>query len=121
VIEAITEVTAEAGVPHPDIITESGRAVVAYYSVLVINILDMNRFEANTRDQITKDAPALLQESHELRGESTRKAGKNWSRESLQEIYNDAVYYRDKLRSEFSYGKVTLRQRSTARSSTGTS
>jgi arginine decarboxylase len=29
----------------------------------------------------------------------------------LQEIYNDACYYRDKLRSEFSYGKVNLRER----------
>ena len=37
IIEAISEVTAEAGVPHPDIITESGSAIVAYYSVLVIN------------------------------------------------------------------------------------
>ncbi|MCX6851412.1 MAG: arginine decarboxylase, partial [Verrucomicrobia bacterium] len=29
----------------------------------------------------------------------------------LQEIYNDAIYYRDKLRSEFNYGKVNLRER----------
>mgnify|MGYP002133984888 CR=1 FL=1 len=68
-IEAITEVTAEAGVPHPDIITESGRAVVAYYSVLVINILDINRFESRTNIseiEIHKESPALLRNLHEL-------------------------------------------------------
>ncbi len=112
VIEAISEVTAEAGVPHPDIITESGRAVVAYYSVLVINILDVNRFEANSQVAIKKDAPALLKNLYELREETRTGNGAKLTRERLQEIYNDAVYYRDKVRSEFSYGKVTLRQRS---------
>ncbi len=113
IIEAISEVTAEAGVPHPDIITESGRAIVAYYSVLVINILDINRFEPRktiSDIEIDKESPALLRNLHELRVESTRNAAKT-SRDRLQEIYNDAVYYRDKLRTEFNYGKVNLRER----------
>ena len=111
VIEAITEVTAEAGVPHPDIITESGRAVVAYYSVLVINILDVNRFEASTPATIKRDSPALLKNLFELSIETRNGLNHKLTRERLQEVYNDAVYYRDKLRTEFSYGKVTLRQR----------
>lgn len=112
VIEAISEVTAEAGVPHPDIITESGRAVVAYYSVLVINILDVNRFEPVKGDvEIAKDAPQLVRNLAELREEFGKDPSK-LTRERVQEIYNDAVYYRDKLRTEFNYGKVTLRERS---------
>lgn len=112
VIEAITEVTAEAGVPHPDIITESGRAIVAYYSVLVINILDVNRFEpAQGRAELGRDAPALVRNLHDLLQEPKRNGGRI-SRERVQEVYNDAVYYRDKLRSEFNYGKVSLRERS---------
>lgn len=113
VIEAISEVTGEAGVPHPDIITESGRAIVAYYSVLVINILDINRFEPRkgiADIDIEKDAPPLLRNLYELRQDATKNATRT-SRDRLQEIYNDAVYYRDKLRSEFNYGKVNLRER----------
>ncbi|MCB1277626.1 biosynthetic arginine decarboxylase [Prosthecobacter sp.] len=113
IIEAITEVTAEAGVPHPDLITESGRAIVAYYSVLIINILDINRFEPRkgiADVELDKDAPALLRNLYELRLDATKNASKT-SRDRLQEIYNDAVYYRDKLRSEFNYGKVNLRER----------
>jgi arginine decarboxylase len=86
---------------------------VAYYSVLVINILDINRFEPRktiSDIEIDKESPALLRNLHELRVESTRNAAKT-SRDRLQEIYNDAVYYRDKLRTEFNYGKVNLRQR----------
>ena len=39
VIYDVQTVCDEAGVPHPDIISESGRAVVAYHSVLVFNVL----------------------------------------------------------------------------------
>jgi arginine decarboxylase len=111
VIEAISEVTDEAGVDHPDIITESGRAVVAYYSVLVINVLDINRYEASGIKKLPGKSPALLKNIFHLR-EKCRKNGSQLTSEHLQEIYNDAVYYRDKVRSEFHSGKVTLRQRS---------
>lgn len=111
VIEAIAEVTDECGVEHPDIITESGRAVVAYYSVLVINVLDINRYEASGINKIPKKSPPLLRNFFELR-ERVRANGHHLESEQLQEIYNDAVYYRDKIRSEFGTGKITLRQRS---------
>jgi arginine decarboxylase len=111
VIEAISEVTDEAGVAHPDIITESGRAVVAYYSVLVINILDINRYEASGIKKLPAKSPALVRNLFELR-ERIRINGMKLTRELMQEIYNDAVYYREKIRTEFSSGKITLRQRS---------
>ena len=111
VIEAISEVTDEAGVEHPDLITESGRAVVAYYSVLVINVLDINRFESPGIHKLPKKAPPLLKNFFHLR-ERIRHNGEKLTGEYLQEIYNDAIYYREKIRTEFSSGKVTLRQRS---------
>lgn len=110
VIEAIAEVTDEAGVPHPDIVSESGRAVVAYYSVLVINVLDINRPEASGVKKLPGKSPALLKNIFELRQSTKSDARRN--REWIHEVYNDAVYYREKLRTEFSSGKITLRQRS---------
>lgn len=111
VIEAIGEVADEAGIPHPNIISESGRAIVAYYSVLVINILDINRYEAQGIKKLPKKPPALLKNIFDLRERAVANGG-NHKGDQLQEIYNDAVYYRDKIRSEFGSGKISLRQRS---------
>ena len=80
--------------------------------MLVINILDVNRFEPMSRAiEVAKTAPPLLHHLAELRAERAKDPNK-LSRDRVQEIYNDAVYYRDKLRSEFNYGKVSLRERS---------
>ncbi len=111
VIEAIGEVTDEAGIPHPNIITESGRAIVAYYSVLVINVLDINRYEATGPKKLPAKSPSLLKNLFDLRTRTQSASTAKNTHSQLQEIYNDAVYYRDKIRSEFGSGKVTLRQR----------
>jgi arginine decarboxylase len=110
VIEAIAEVADASGVPHPDLITESGRAIVAYYSVLVINVLDINRFESRNHVEVPEDAPQLLRNLGEVRDDAL-KGAKRLTQERLQEIYNDAVYYREKLLSEFGSGGVSLRER----------
>ena len=47
VVYHIQNVCDEAEVPHPDIITESGRAVAAYHSVLVFNVLGVSGFGEN--------------------------------------------------------------------------
>ena len=45
----IKSVCDEAGVPHPTIISESGRAVVAYHSVLVFDVLGVSNFDRYRR------------------------------------------------------------------------
>jgi arginine decarboxylase len=44
VIYHVQTVCDEANVPHPNIVSESGRAVVAYHSVLVFNVLGVSGF-----------------------------------------------------------------------------
>ena len=44
VVYHIQNICDEAEVPHPTIITESGRAVAAYHSVLVFNVLGVSGF-----------------------------------------------------------------------------
>ena len=44
--------------PHPTIISESGRAVVAYHSVLVFDVLGASNFDRCTApDTLPADAP----------------------------------------------------------------
>ena len=42
VVYHVQNVCDDAGVPHPTIISESGRAIVAYHSVLVFSVLGVS-------------------------------------------------------------------------------
>ena len=105
IVEAIMATLDEQDIPHPTIITESGRATVAYYSVLLFNILDVSRFETRPLPEpFPEDAPEMIRNLMEvLRSINLR---------NLQECYNDAIYYRDEVRQLFKHGAITLRDRS---------
>lgn len=107
VVEAVMTILDEQQIPHPNIITESGRATVAYYSILLFNILDVSVAEAGTLpDEVPQDMPESVQNLQEV---LTSLSVRN-----LQECYNDAIYYRDEMRQLFITGRVTLRQRTVA-------
>jgi arginine decarboxylase len=48
IVETIMTTLDPEGIAHPVIVTESGRATVAYSSVLLFNILDVTRFESGS-------------------------------------------------------------------------
>ncbi len=105
VIEAIMEIVNEDDLPHPIIITESGRATVAYYSVLLFNIFDTGAIDTGSvPGELPEDTPDAIVNLLDVH--------KSLSIRNLQECYNDALYYRDQLRQLFRTGDLTLRQRS---------
>ena len=107
VIDTVMQGLDEEGIAHPDIITESGRAVSAYSSVLIFNILDVNRLAADMGSiEISETAHESLKNLNELLSIINIKG--------LQEHYHDAIYYRDEIRSHFQLGKVTLREKAYA-------
>src|SRR5581483_7581274 len=48
VVFRIKSVCDEAGAPHPTIVSESGRAMVAYHSMLVFDVLGVSNFDRFT-------------------------------------------------------------------------
>lgn len=107
IVEVVSQICDKAGVTHPCLVSESGRAVVSYYSVLVFNILDVT--SAQTSDEappVPENAPQNLL--------NLIDANKTLSKKNLQEAFNDAVYYRDQVRAQFFYGNATLRERGLA-------
>jgi arginine decarboxylase len=42
IVSQVAQACNPRGVPHPDIVTESGRALVAHHSVLIFNVLGSN-------------------------------------------------------------------------------
>ncbi len=107
IVEAIMSVADESGIPHPTIISESGRAIVAYYSVLLFNILDVSRFESHGLPKQLSD------DVHEMTT-NLMDVSKRLTRKKIQECFNDAVYYRDEIRSNFMHGNISLRERAVA-------
>lgn len=107
VVETIMSILDENQIAHPHVITESGRATVAYYSVLLFNILDVNQVEeAKLPDELPPDTPEACRNLQETLACITLR--------NLQESYNDAIFYRDEVRRLFSTGGATLRQRTLA-------
>lgn len=107
VVESVMTIMDEQNIPHPHIITESGRATVAYYSILLFNILDVSLIEIGSLpDTLPDDTPEPIV--------NLKEALENVNVRSLQECYNDAMYYYDETRQHFITGRVTLRQRTLA-------
>ncbi len=104
VVEVVQEVMDETGTSHPTIVTESGRATVAYYSVLIFNVLDASRFSSDEAlPAVPEDANSVTENIHE--------AAANVREKNLQELYHDAIYYRDEARELFKRGQMSIRER----------
>jgi len=113
VVEAVMTIVDESEVPHPTIITESGRATVAYYSVLLFNVLDASHIEHQGASSQEIEHLTLPDEAHEAT-RNLLQVLTGLTLRNLQECYNDAIYYRDEVRQLFLHGKVSLRERSLA-------
>lgn len=107
IIEVIMGTLDDQDIPHPTIITESGRATVAYYSVLLFNIIDVSCFE-------TLPVPEKLEEDTHEMIVNLKEALSTLTVKNLQECYNDALYYRDEIRQLFKHGNISLRERAVA-------
>lgn len=107
VVEGVMFACDEAGVEHPMLVSESGRATVALHSVLLFNVLAVNRVDADVLPtEIPAEAHEMIHSLAELNSVLTSK--------NLQECFHDALYYRDEIRSLFEHGVIDLRQQALA-------
>ncbi len=107
VVYHVQSVCDEAGVPHPTIITESGRAVVAYHSMLVFNVLGVSGYgEQEPPPGVPPEAEQPLIDLQEtFRSLSTK---------NLLESFHDAQQALDQALNLFSLGYLPLEQRALA-------
>jgi arginine decarboxylase len=104
VVETVMAGCDKAGLTHPTIISESGRFLTSYSSVLIFNVLEVGRVDEEPEVQIGPDAPELLKNLAEILRAVNPK--------TLQECYNDAMFHRDEIRTAFVQGNLSLRHRS---------
>src|SRR5579872_4072518 len=106
VVYHIQSICDEAEVQHPNIITESGRAIAAYHSVLVFNVLGVSGFGDDSFDPVPEDAEQPLIDLQETY--------KSLSSKNLLESFHDAQQALDSALNLFNLGYLPLAQRSQA-------
>ena len=107
VVYHIQTVCDEVGVPHPTIVSESGRAVVAYHSVLVFNVLGVSGFG-------TESIPAAASPDMEQPVIDLIETYNNLTARNALEAFHDAQQALDMALSLFTGGYLPLEQRSIA-------
>ncbi|QQA76579.1 biosynthetic arginine decarboxylase [Pectobacterium parmentieri] len=110
VIWGIGDACNEHGLPHPTVITESGRAVTAHHTVLVSNIIGVERNEFSEPTEPEDDAPRAL-ESLWSTWKEIKQPGK---RRSLREWLHDSQMDLHDVHTQYTHGMLDLTQRAKA-------
>jgi arginine decarboxylase len=108
VVYHIQTVCDEVGVKHPTIVSESGRAISAYHSMLIFNVL-------GTLDFGEEKIPLEVKEEFEQPLVDLIEAYHGVTQRNALETYHDAQQALDMAMNLFSGGYLTLEQRSHAR------
>ncbi len=113
VIYEIGEVCKNEDVPCPQIVTESGRVIAAYHSIVVTDIREVQSTESFSTGAefdlfVPSDKPAH-------KGLSELKyILDNINRKNFVEYYHDAIEYYEEMFTLFNLGYVNLQDRATA-------
>jgi arginine decarboxylase len=104
IVSQVAEACNADGVPHPDIVTESGRALVAHHSVLVFNVLGTNEIlVGQIPESLAKDEHRVIQNLYETY--------KGVSRKNFLEAYHDALQLKEEAITAFKLGFLDLKAR----------
>ena len=104
VVYTIKTVCQEEGVPEPNIITESGRILVAYHAILITNIVDeIETVHGIKNITINDDEPQVVNELHDLYRTMNAK--------NFLEYYHDALEHKEELFTLFDLGYINLEHR----------
>ncbi len=104
IVYHVQNVCDEAEVPHPIIISESGRAIAAYHSALVFNVLGVSGLgEEEVALELPDDAEQPLFDLVET--------NKGLSAKNLLESFHDTQQALDQVLNLFSLGYLTLEKR----------
>jgi arginine decarboxylase len=104
IVYAMQELCDADGIPHPMIVSESGRAVVAHHACLIIDILGVSEFTVgHAPEKVPEDAPQVVR--------NLLEAVREVSRKNFLEVYHDALEYKDECMTLFALGHLTLKER----------
>ncbi len=101
VIYYVAEVCNAENVPHPDIVSESGRAIVAHHSVLIVEVFGaIEKSRAGENFTYGENEHPLVRELLDIK--------KNLAKSNKLEAYHDALERREDAQHMFTLGLMDL-------------
>jgi arginine decarboxylase len=103
-ISTFVDASNKAEIPHPNIITESGRSLTAHHSVLIFEVLETTTLpEWSEDDEIRETDHELVKDLYHL--------WDNVNQPRMLETWHDAQQIREEALDKFSFGLIDLRTR----------
>jgi arginine decarboxylase len=104
IVFAMQELCDADGIPHPILVSESGRAVVAHHAVLIMDILGVSEFDVGiVPEKVPPEAPPVVRNLVDAYREVSRK--------NFLEVYHDALEYKEECLTLFALGHLSLQER----------
>lgn len=104
IVTSVVEACDRADIPHPDIVTEAGRATVAYHATLIVDVRTVTRSVPGKEPEPPE--PGDADEVHAL-----WSAYNSVTEDNLLEPLHDAGDARDQALAKFNLGLLGLRDR----------
>jgi arginine decarboxylase len=106
VVYTLGNVCRSEELPMPHIISESGRALTAHHSLLLVNVIDV--------ESLTEPvAPKLREEPHPLLLEMAENL-ESFAADRVQEVFHDVVFARERAHEYFASAVFSLRDKADA-------
>ena len=104
VVASIQEACDGARIPHPDIVTEAGRWMVAHHALLVFDVLGASEVRIGRKPEPLKDDdPKVLQDLHEV--------WQGVNKKNVIESFHDAMQLKEDAATLFNIGQLDIRAR----------
>lgn len=104
----------ENDVPHPDIVTESGRALVAHHAVLVVNVLGVGTMGTPHGRRSATGDDVVDEEGDSEPVQELIEIASGISPKNVQEAFHDLTQLREEILTRFNVGLIDLRGRARA-------
>lgn len=106
-VSSMVDVSNKNNIPHPNVITESGRSLTAHHSVLIFEVLESSTLPSwDEEEEVHEEDHELVKDMYAL-----------WdtlNQTSMLETWHDAQQIREEVLDRFSLGIVDLQTRAKA-------
>ncbi|PIP92661.1 MAG: arginine decarboxylase [Bdellovibrio sp. CG12_big_fil_rev_8_21_14_0_65_39_13] len=104
IVWGLKQICDTEGVPHPNIVTESGRMITAHHSCVITNVIDQVKTSQTSFNTSKVTGEHLIVEN-------MRDLEESLSQKNFQQYYNEALQLKEECLNAFKLGILSLEER----------